>query len=212
MESNFKTLEFIYQDMQIHFLINPTDNNVMINATEMAKAFDKRIHNFLKADHTQNFIKELENYYASLSPNGDSENEKSIVEKQNLFPPNGVNDYNKVPEMSGTLNAKILKTNTNLGTYMCEPLALKFAAWLEPKFELWIYQHIQETIFGNYKKHWEAHARQEMAKINMEAVKKEILSNPTPEKVAMYFEEERRYHYAKNEKTKAIQNQYKLFK
>lgn len=182
MTNTFKTLEFIYQDIQIHFLINPTDNNVMINATEMAKAFNRRLDHFLRADHTKNFIKELENYYASL-------------------PPFGVNE-----------NMKILETNTNLGTYMCEPLALKFAAWLEPKFELWIYQHIQETIFGNYKKHWEAHARQEMAKINMEAVKKEILSNPTPEKVAMYFEEERRYHYAKNEKTKAIQNQYKLFK
>lgn len=178
----FKTLEFIYQDIQIHFLVNPNDNNVMINATEMAKAFNRRLDYFLKADHTQNFIKELEKYYAS-------------------FPPNGVNEK---PE--------ILKTNTNLGTYMCEPLALKFAAWLEPKFELWIYQHIQEVIFGNYKKHWEAHARQEFAKINMEKIKKEILLNPTPEKVALYFENERAFNSAKNDKAKAIQNQYKLFK
>src|SRR5690606_11592672 len=133
---------------------------VMINATEMAKAFDKRIDVFLKADHTKNFIKELENFYS-------------------LFPPNGGNKNDNAPDISGTLNVKIIETKKKLGTYMCEPLALKFAAWLEPKFELWIYQHIQETIFGNYKKHWEAHARQEMAKINMEAVKKEILSNPT---------------------------------
>src|SRR5690606_13289363 len=105
MTNTFKTLEFIYQDMQIHFLINPTDNNVMINATEMAKAFDKRIDVFLKADHTKNFIKELENFYS-------------------LFPPNGGNKNDNAPDISGTLNVKIIETKKKLGTYMCEPLAL----------------------------------------------------------------------------------------
>ena len=37
-----KTLEFIYQEKQVHFLVNPTDKNVMINATEMANVFGKR--------------------------------------------------------------------------------------------------------------------------------------------------------------------------
>lgn len=181
MKKMFKTLDFIYQDFQIHFLVNPSDKNVMINATEMAKAFDKRIDVFLKADHTKNFIKELETF------NG-------------LFPPNG-----------GNKNNRIIETKKKLGTYMCEPLALKFAAWLEPKFELWIYQRIQDVIFGNYKKHWEAHARQEYAKQKMEEFKKEILNEPTPEKVAQYFSFEKDYHNARYDKTKAIQNQLKLF-
>ena len=32
------------------------------------------------------------------------------------------------------------------GTWMDEKLALKFAAWLSPRFELWVYDRIQELI------------------------------------------------------------------
>ena len=32
------------------------------------------------------------------------------------------------------------------GTWMDEKLALKFAAWLSPEFELWVYDRIQELI------------------------------------------------------------------
>ena len=35
-----KALEFIYQDVEIHFLLG-NDKDVMVNATEMAKAFGK---------------------------------------------------------------------------------------------------------------------------------------------------------------------------
>lgn len=43
-----KTLEFIYQDTQIHFAINPLDKDVMINATEMANAYNKRLDVFFE--------------------------------------------------------------------------------------------------------------------------------------------------------------------
>ena len=55
-----KTLEFIYQDTQIHFLLNPTDDNVMINATEMAKLFNKRTGHYLANESTKKLISELE--------------------------------------------------------------------------------------------------------------------------------------------------------
>ncbi|MEM1121660.1 MAG: KilA-N domain-containing protein, partial [Bacteroidota bacterium] len=32
------------------------------------------------------------------------------------------------------------------GTWMDEKLALKFAAWLSPNFELWVYDRIQELL------------------------------------------------------------------
>jgi len=32
------------------------------------------------------------------------------------------------------------------GTWMNETLALKFAAWLNPKFELWVYGKIKELL------------------------------------------------------------------
>lgn len=55
-----KTLEFIYQETQIHFLVNPADENVMVNATEMAKLFNKRIDVFLKTGPTKESIRLLE--------------------------------------------------------------------------------------------------------------------------------------------------------
>ena len=58
MSDKSKTLEFIYQDTQIHFLVNPLDKNVMINATEMAKVFNKDVLDFMKNDSTKNFISE----------------------------------------------------------------------------------------------------------------------------------------------------------
>ena len=37
------------------------------------------------------------------------------------------------------------------GTYFHRILALKFAAWLDPEFELWIYSKIENILFGNAK-------------------------------------------------------------
>ncbi|MFK7903803.1 MAG: KilA-N domain-containing protein [Chitinophagales bacterium] len=36
------------------------------------------------------------------------------------------------------------------GTWMCEKLALKFAAWLSPKFEIWVFEKNQELLKHGY--------------------------------------------------------------
>lgn len=36
------------------------------------------------------------------------------------------------------------------GTFMHRVLALKFAAWLNPSFELWVYMKIEYLLFGQY--------------------------------------------------------------
>ena len=167
-----KTLEFIYQETQIHFLVNPLDKNVMVNATEMAKLFDKKTELFLKSEHAKAFIE-----VANRQPNG----------------------------------GQIIDNRGRNGIFFNKRLALKFAAWLSPEFEYWIYSTIDEIVFGNYKKHWEAHAHQEQQKSLMEKTKNKMLLNPTPEMVAQYFEYEREHNLAKSEKTKAIRNQLKLF-
>jgi hypothetical protein len=38
------------------------------------------------------------------------------------------------------------------GTWMHRILALKFAAWLSPAFELWVYATVENLLFGNYTK------------------------------------------------------------
>lgn len=38
----------------------------------------------------------------------------------------------------------------NVGTFMHRVLALKFAAWLNPTFELWVYSTIERLLFGKH--------------------------------------------------------------
>lgn len=44
---------------------------------------------------------------------------------------------------------KVVKGGKNGGTWMNQVLALKFAAWLNPRFELWVYDVIQKIMFGD---------------------------------------------------------------
>ena len=113
-----KTKILNYENNPITFNLSK-DNGVMINATEMAKAFGKRVDVFLKTDHANEFISELE-----LTPFGGS------------FAP--------------LSRDEILKNINGVGTWMHRILALKFAAWLSPKFEVWVYSTIEEILFGKH--------------------------------------------------------------
>ncbi len=108
----------IFNDNHITFLLSK-DNNMMVNATEMAKVFGKRIDHFLKTDHATEFINALE-----LTPFGGS----------------------SAPFKRG----EIIKTVNGVNTYMHRILALKFAAWLSPQFEVWVYSTIERLMFGKY--------------------------------------------------------------
>jgi len=114
-----KAVEFIYQDSEIHFLLG-NEKNVMVNATEMAKLFEKRTDVFLKSDHVKEFLKAIK-----LPPYGVSLDIKS---DEDLIDYKGRN-----------------------GTYFHRILALKFAAWLDPMFEVWVYSKIEEVLFGKAK-------------------------------------------------------------
>jgi len=54
-----KQLEFFYQEAQIHFLVHGTEKGVMINATEMAKAYGKRTGNYLANQSTVALVNAL---------------------------------------------------------------------------------------------------------------------------------------------------------
>jgi hypothetical protein len=49
-------------------------------------------------------------------------------------------------------------TQKKSGTWMQRMLALKFAAWLSPEFEVWVYSTIEELLYGDYKKVQESYA------------------------------------------------------
>lgn len=178
-----KTVEFIYRETQIHFLVNPSLENVMVNATEMAKPFGKEPKDFLRLEGTKRFINHQ-------------------LKKENI-----------VADVPRYIAENIYFSKNKLGTFMARKLALKFAAWLDVEFEDWIFDTIDELIFGNYKKHYENPIRQKQLEMEINELKSQMLAAPTPELVASYFAKLEEMHQCVNIKRKAIkdQNQLDLF-
>ncbi|MEN0052007.1 MAG: KilA-N domain-containing protein, partial [Bacteroidota bacterium] len=111
--------QFEYQGQYISFEF--TDLSKMVNATQMAKPFKgKLVADFLRLKTTKEYILLLEERY------GDSHIADSQLNREVL---------------------RVIKGGLkNQGTWMDEKLALKFAAWLSPRFELWVYDRIYELL------------------------------------------------------------------
>ena len=122
------------------------NKNVMVNATEMAKIFNKRLDVFLKVAPTKEFIEVLKK---TLEHNILSKND------EDQFTPTGVNsseistpkNLTKKDSDFKDFTSEILVKKGWRGTYMHRILALKFAAWLNPKFEVWVYMTIEDILF-----------------------------------------------------------------
>lgn len=112
------TQVFEFKGQQIEFDLGR--EVIMVNATEMAKVFDKRVDVFMKSDHAKAFVEVLNR-----------------------------------PPYGGCLGIKSEKDVYQLkgrsGAWMHRVLALKFAAWLDPEFEVWVYMTIDRLMFGDLR-------------------------------------------------------------
>jgi len=162
-------LEYIFQETKIHFLLG-NEENVMVNATEMAKLFGKRTDVFLKTDNVKAFI-EIANR-----------------------PPNG---------------GRLIENRGRNGVYFERKLSLKFAAWLDPEFEFWVFDKIDEILFGKYKI-VDQKLKERAEKENRINKIKETLRLNTDFELLEQLEFEVRQ--SKNGVTKELTNQLNLFK
>lgn len=114
-----ETIDYTFDGTPVHFEL--FGDNVMVNATEMAKIFGKDVFDFMKTDNTKTFIQECLK----------TENCRfiSVEKEEDLF-----------------------ISRQKSGTWMHRILALKFAAWLSPSFELWAWITIDHILFGHSKK------------------------------------------------------------
>jgi len=112
-------LIFEFNDKQIVFQLTKEGKDVKVNATQMAKAFNKDVPDFMILKNTKDFI-------------------SACLNNQN----------------PGYLNVEteedLITSKQKSGTYMHRILAIKFAAWLNPDFEIWIYSVIDNLLFGMY--------------------------------------------------------------
>jgi len=146
--------------------------NVMVNATEMAKVFGKRIDVFLKTEPTNAFINAIE------------------------FPPTGGN-------INPILRHELIQTRGKNGTYFHRILALKFAAWLDPIFEVWVYSKIEEILFGKAKFAGERISDLAIEEAKMENIRKEM-QKVDIEVVKSFFVVERNIAQLKKNKNQAV--------
>ena len=107
-------LKYTYEGSEVTF---SNGDNVMVNATQMAKPFGKQPVDWLKTEQAQRMIKAI----AELKIFGSVENQLVKVVK-------GGNN----PEEQGT--------------WMHEDVALEFARWLSPSFAIWCNDRIKELI------------------------------------------------------------------
>lgn len=112
-------LHYEFEQETIEFEI--INGNVMVNATQMAKIFNKQVNEFTSNFNTDLFIQECLKSGNSRFISVEKE-EDLIISKQKS------------------------------GTFMHRILALKFAAWLNPRFELWVYSTIDKILFDYYKR------------------------------------------------------------
>lgn len=133
---NTETIIEKFETQEIAFDLFQGD--LMINATEMAKPFGKRVDNYLRLSTTKALIKALKvdriiesNYH-----------QMEVVEDEN-------SESNYLT--SEVVESQILTTKEGQhgGTFMCEDLALAFAMWLSPVFNVWVLKTIRKIIFGN---------------------------------------------------------------
>lgn len=108
---------FVYKGSEITFL---SDNDVMVNATEMAKAFGKRPVDWLRLPSSQRYIETLREVRFSHLTN--DENPLVITVNGNY------------------------RDSREQGTWLHEDVALEFARWLSPSFAIWCNDRIKELM------------------------------------------------------------------
>ena len=118
MENNI--IVFDYQGSNIPFEL--TGNDVMINATEMAKAFgpNKRPSFWLRSQEAKDYI-------------------SAVINVQNLHIENLI-----ITERGGS------KFEKRTGTWMYRLIAIEYARWLNPEFSVWCNMKIDEIINQGY--------------------------------------------------------------
>lgn len=138
-------INFEYNGQVVEF--EPHRSDVMVNATQMAKVFDKDVYQFLRTDNTENFVKAF--------------CQTADLRFENEFLPDG-----KL--------VRVVKGGSNPGTWMDRRVALKFASWLDPFFEVWVYKVIDELLFGEIKVLHESIVTSAKTRARIDELKKEL--------------------------------------
>lgn len=117
-QQHFTPIQFNYEGKNIAF--KDQQGSVMINATQMGKAFKKRPADWLRLESTSEFLNALKDSRSADVRNGLFDNSDTLYH--------------------------VIRGGLNQGTWMQEDVALEFARWLNPRFAIWTNKHIKELL------------------------------------------------------------------
>lgn len=131
---------FSYNENKVTF--RNDKNGIYINATQMAKPFEKKVIHYLKLHTTEGLISFLEK---RKSFKGDSGSPLKIGDFKGT----------KIPTLNSPTNfmgSELVITEKGKygGTWLHEDLALDFAQWLSLDFKYWCNQKIKELLQNGY--------------------------------------------------------------
>jgi hypothetical protein len=104
----------------------------------------------------------------------------------------------------------LINSRQKSGTFMHRVLALKFAAWLDPKLELWIFMALDKILFESFKEQKEATQEKLLAEKERDLKKQELLEK-YPE-FAEFLEIENKISEADKRRARAIKESTKQLK
>ena len=107
---------------------------------------------------------------------------------------------------------QIIDNRGRNGIYFERRLALKFAAWLDPNFEVWVFSKIEEITFGFLKQYRDAMQAELHAKNKTASLKQNLIDYPSENTVKAYFDNIEAIKGFAKIKKKATNNQLSLFK
>jgi hypothetical protein len=131
-----ETIVYEYQNKQIEFLLS---GDVMVNATEMAKVYGKKVSRFLELESTKDFVAAL-----SKRAIGDFKGQEFrpfLSQFSDLNPEKVVKSRNGVPVL-------ITIPGREGATWMHRWLAIDFAMWVDLEFKLWIIEKIDYLLIN----------------------------------------------------------------
>lgn len=172
--------QLLKQEFENHFVdFELTNDNVMVNATQMAKVCPgRKVEAFTRNDDVKNFISECLK----------SENSRFLnVEKEE----------------------DLVISRQKSGTWMHRVLALKFAAWLNPKFELWVYVTIDKILYDYYKRLEESLKISAKRQNRISEIKDKLNSNSEFQELQRLELDERQESY---KRAKENRNQLDMFR
>lgn len=127
---------FKYNGTGITFKVG---DNLMVNATEMAKSFNKRPVEWFRLPSTNDFLMAFIKDY-----------EKNRGEKISLR--YAEISLREIMEILSMYNLVIIQQGGNFqGTWIYDEIAIEFARWLSPEFSIWCNRRIKEILNGGSK-------------------------------------------------------------